>query len=76
MDKLRVVPGQTVEVKLPWSEVVMHLGLADHVRPVRITADGNGAQILTPEGAPVSYPVLPGEAGFYRDADGLYTYTL
>jgi hypothetical protein len=68
----RVKVGDVVRVRLPWSEVCMHLRVAEQVRDVRVLADG--AQILNDDGTRFSFPVTHGEAGFYRDADGLYTY--
>jgi hypothetical protein len=66
----RVKPGDVVRLKLPWSEACMHLRIADHVRDVRVLADG--AQILNDDGTRFSFPVTHGEAGIYSDAQGLY----
>lgn len=65
-----VKPGDTVRVRLPWSEVCMHMRVAGELRKVRVLADG--AQILDDDGSPFSFPVTHGEAGIYRDAAGLY----
>ncbi|MBQ1048475.1 hypothetical protein KBX50_08355 [Micromonospora sp. C51] len=73
IEKVRVRPGDIVTVKLPWSGAVMHLRLADQIHSVQLTPAGM-AQILTPDGQPVSFPVTAGEAGIYHDADGYYTY--
>lgn len=67
---MRVKPGDVVRVQLPWSEACMHLRVADAVRDVRILE--TGAQILNADGTPYSFPVTHGEAGIYRDAQGLY----
>lgn len=66
----RVNVGETVWVTLPHSEVCMHLRVAGQRRPVTVLSDG--AQIRHDDGSQLSFPVTHGEAGFYRDADGLY----
>jgi hypothetical protein len=71
---VRLRPGDRVMVRLPSSEVVMHLRLDGALMMVELTATG-GAQIRKPDGSPVSFPVLPGEAGIYTCEDGtFYTY--
>lgn len=69
MSKRYVNVGEMVTAELPWSEVCMHLRLAGETRDLLLLADG--VQIMH-NGAKVSFPVTHGEAGFYRDADGLY----
>jgi hypothetical protein len=66
----RVSVGTVVSVTLPWSEVCMHLRVAGQTRSVEVLA--TGAQILNEDGTPYSFPVTHGEAGIYRDAEGLY----
>lgn len=66
----RVKPGEVVNVMLPYSEVCMHLKVAGRTRPVEVLPDG--AQILNWDGTNYSFPVTHGEAGIYKDADGLY----
>jgi hypothetical protein len=77
--------GDTVTVELPYSEVCMHMRVAGRRMPVRLQdaryfngepAPGSPvAQILTESGGEFSFPVLYGEAGFYRDETGrFYTY--
>lgn len=66
----RVMVGETVRVSLPWSEVCMHLRVAGEVRNVRVLE--SGAQILNADDTPFSFPVTHGEAGIYRDSEGLY----
>lgn len=68
----RVTVGDTVRLRLPSSEVCLHLRLAEQVRTVRVLK--RGAQILDDAGAPHSFPITHGEAGIYRDAEGLYTH--
>lgn len=77
--------GDTVTVELPYSEVCMHMRVAGRqlqveLQPARYfngePAPGSPvAQILSESGRPFSFPVLYGEAGFYRDESGrFYTY--
>jgi hypothetical protein len=68
----RVKPGDVVRLMLPWSEVCLYMKVADQVMDVRVLDDG--AQILNEKGTPFSFPITHGEAGIYRDAEGLYTY--
>lgn len=69
--KVRVAIGETVTVVLPWSEVCMSMRVAG--RPHRVTLlSESAAQLATMDGERVSFPVLPGEAGLYRDAVGWY----
>jgi hypothetical protein len=71
--RVQLKDGDVVKLKLPWSEVCMHMRLADQVRDVRVLPDG--AQILNEDGTPYSFPVTHGEAGIYRNVDGLYADT-
>jgi hypothetical protein len=48
----------------------MHLKVAGRTRPVEVLKDG--AQILNWDRTNFSFPITHGEAGIYRDADGLY----
>ena len=66
----RVKSGEEIALRLPWSEVCMHLKVAGQVRNVRVL--DTGAQILNDDGTPYSFPVTHGEAGIYTDAQGLY----
>lgn len=66
----RIKTGDVVRLKMPWSEVCMHLKVAGQVRNVRVL--DTGAQILNDDGTPYSFPVTHGEAGIYTDAQGLY----
>lgn len=66
----RVSIGERVRVRLPYSEVCMHLRVAGQVREVEVLE--NGAQILDENGRRFSFPVTHGEAGIFRDAGGLY----
>ncbi len=68
--KKRVKPGDVIRHRMPWSEVCMHLKVAEQVRSVRVLE--TGAQILNEDGTRYSFAINHGEAGIYRDAQGLY----
>ena len=68
--KRRVKSGDVVRIMMPWSEACMYLNVAEKVRDVRVL--DNGAQILNDDGTRYSFPITHGEAGIFRDADGLY----
>jgi hypothetical protein len=55
------MPENTVRVKLPHSEVAMHMKLAG--RDYWVAASGRAAQIYSDDGQPFSFPVLLAEAG-------------
>lgn len=69
--KVRLQVGESVLVRLPWSEVCMHLGMAGRPSVVRLV-DAGSAQLLDCSGAKVSFPITPGEAGIYTDSVGFY----
>lgn len=66
----RVAVGDTVRVRLPFTEACMCLCAADQVRHVQVLADG--AQLLDTDGHPHSFPITHAEAGILRDHNGLY----
>ncbi len=66
----RVAIGERVRVRLPHSEVCMHLRVAGQVREVEVLE--HGAQILDEDGRRFSFPITHGEAGIFRDEGGLY----
>lgn len=71
MPKRYVNVGDKVRVRLPWSEVCMHMGVAGRemfVRPLASTA-----QLIDDNGREFSFPITLGEAGFYTDSAGIYT---
>lgn len=74
MEKRRVDQGDIIRVTLPYSEVCMHMKVAGQSRLVELLSD-NAAQIYADDGVKTfSFPVLPGEAGLYRDDLGWYVY--
>jgi hypothetical protein len=68
--KRRLKSGDIVTLTLPYSEVCMHLKVAGTVRKVHVF--NHGAQILNEDLTRFSFPITPGEAGIYSDAEGLY----
>lgn len=72
MIKRRVEIGERVTIRLPYSEVCMHMAVAGRPFEVELAAD-DSAQIYK-DGRKFSFPILPSEAGFYRDETGWYTY--
>jgi hypothetical protein len=82
--KRYVKPGETVTMPIAYSEVAVHLRVAGKARPVTLQAVTPAgdlpkpvrclAQLLDENGKPYSFPVLPGEAGFYHDDGGYYFY--
>lgn len=62
-------PGPKVRVKLPHSEACMHLKIAGQVREVALTESGNMVQVYNHDGSPLSFPITPGEGGFYYDRE-------
>lgn len=57
---------------MPWSEVCMHMRIADKVMRFRVVGStGNEmVQLLNEDGTPFSFPITPGEAGLYRNHEG------
>ncbi len=73
MDRIDLLVGDQVRLTMPWSEVVMHLRLADQAVEIEVL-DGGMAQIWR-DGRTVSFPVTWGEAGIYSGGtSGPYTY--
>jgi hypothetical protein len=70
MAKRHVAIGERIVVTLPHSEVCMHMRVAGQPRAIEVRADG--AQILNADGSQFSSPIGHGEAGLYRDSEGLY----
>lgn len=75
-DRRYVNPGETVRMELAWSEAAMHMQVAGKIHNVTLLPSSNTcvAQILTEDGSHYSFPILYGEAGFYRDEQGRYYY--
>jgi len=77
---VRLVPGETVMIELPYSEVCMHMRIAGAAHEVElIREDRSGlamAQILDGSRRPLGGAVAPGEAGIYCDNSGFYAYAV
>lgn len=59
--------GHVGNKRMPWSEVCMHLGLADSRMDFEVLPGGM-VQLLK-DGRPYSAPILAGEAGLYDNHD-------
>ncbi|MFD9815184.1 hypothetical protein [Streptomyces sp. NPDC059080] len=64
--------GDHIFVTLPWSEVCVHMQVADRVLEVEVLQDG--AQ-LHMDGRPYSMAITWGEAGIYTDSTTGKPYT-
>lgn len=66
MSRILVAPGDVVHVRLPYSEVCMHMQVAGKEAWVeRLTGrDARMAQLYV-DGRPFSFPITCGEAGLY-----------
>lgn len=72
MKKITVKVGQEAEITVPFSEVAMHMGIAGQ-RMIAQVLNQNNVQLLVPgTRKPFSMPILPGEAGLFRDSDGSF----
>lgn len=66
--------GSQAVVTMPYSEVCMHMRVAGK-RMVVLLKNERQAQLFPIASThPFSAPILPGEAGLYRDAGGFYYY--
>jgi len=68
-----IEPGQHGMGRMPCSEVCLQLGVADEVMQFWFLPSGQSVQLLR-GGQFFSFPILPGEAGIYRDDDGSHYY--
>lgn len=76
-NRLYVAVGDVVRVRLPWSEVCMHMQVAGQAMYVAIVDAGGqpAAQLITDDGSRFSFPILLGEAGIREDSGRLYVPT-
>lgn len=84
MTRVDATPGQRIAVIGCYSEAMMHLGHAG--KPIEISLEPSrymngeiapGGRMMGQvwvDGKPFSFPVTTGEAGFYEDDKGHYTY--
>ena len=71
----RLLPGMRVTLLLPYSEVCMHMRVADHLAEAELTnSEYPGIQLYTKDGHQFSGSITTGEAGVYRDDQGFYFY--
>lgn len=67
-----VRPGELVKVRMPASEVCMHMRITDHVMWAQVL-DTRTVQLRSDDMRPYSAPILAAEAGLYFDRTyGLY----
>ncbi len=65
--------GDTIRVRLPYSEVCVHMRVAGKPMTVQIVGtEYPVAQLIGDDGAPFSGPILLGEAGIYTDGERYY----
>jgi len=71
-DRVSVQAGDVVRLRLPWSEVCMHMRVAGKPMNIQVVVEGTStvAQLLTDDGTRFSSPILLGEAGIYTDGAG------
>jgi hypothetical protein len=76
MQQVFVEFGETVTLEMPFSEVCMHMRIAGTVMQVRLQAPHGYANAqLIRDGQEFSFPITPGEAGFYfEEGRGYYCY--
>lgn len=70
--EIRVAIGELVTKTMPYSEVCVHMKIADKPMMVRILEDGYAAQLYNLDGTTFSFPIIYSEAGLYRDTEGFY----
>src|SRR5438309_528067 len=72
-DRAYLQASDVVRVRLPYSEVCMHMRVAGKPMNVQIVQQGDAitvAQLLNDDGSRFSSPILLGEAGILTDALG------
>lgn len=67
-ERLYLQEDDIIQLKMGWSESMLHMKVADKVMGVQVLK--TGAQLLDDKGKPFSFPVPSNEAGIYTDADG------
>ena len=68
--RVTAVVGECYRMVMPYSEVCMHMRIAGKEMLVQPIEGGCMAQIFNLDGTHFSSPVLPSEAGFFRNSDG------
>lgn len=63
--------GELVTIEIAFSEAAMHMQVAGTIMQARLVARGNywPAAQLYRDGQEYSFPITPGEAGFYFDSE-------
>lgn len=70
MTPTTIRPGERIKVRLPWSEVCMHMRVAGKIMDAELVENGTAIQLYDEEGDAFSFPITLGEAGFYRMPSG------
>lgn len=74
-EAIRLQPGGEGVKRMPASEVCLHMRAFGRTMAFRLTdTDYPMVQLYEEGGRPFSFPILPGEAGIYRDGEGFYYY--
>jgi len=74
-NRIYVERGKFYRVKLPWSEVCMHMQVAGKEMLISVVGEYYAmAQIHEDNGQVFSAPVTLGEAGVYSEGERLYVY--
>lgn len=68
----RVQIGDIVEVTLPYSEVCCHLRVEGQRHFVELQSPRKAQLYDYKSGNPISFPILPSEAGVFEDDEGFY----
>ena len=71
-DRAYLQPGDVVRLRLPYSEVCVHMQVAGKPMGVQIVHEGAYpmAQLLNDDGSRFSFPILLAEAGIQTDGVG------
>jgi len=73
-NRVYVKVGDVIRLRLPYSEVCMHMRVPGKPMNVQIVGEGGYpvAQLLTDDGSRFSSPILLGEAGIHTDGVGCH----
>jgi hypothetical protein len=71
-NRMYLQAGDVVRVRLPYSEVCIHMQVAGKPMNVQLLYEGRSpmAQLFKDDGSRFSFPILLGEAGIYTDDAG------
>lgn len=69
-----ITVGERGITRLPWSEVCVHMKVADAVMGIELVSDRAVQLYSLPYWEPFSFPILTGEAGVFTGPEGPYFY--